>query len=85
MLLQRHTIISKLVNLTILSVALKRVSTLMTKSSQEFVHTLKVCAPLEDRTDENGVDTLKIRKGIHFPGAVLPWQSTPSKITMRYS
>lgn len=41
--------------------------------------------PLEDRTDENGVDTLKIRKGVHFPGAVLPWQSTPSKITMRYS
>lgn len=38
--------------------------------------------PIEDRTDSQGVDTLKIVKGVFFPeGHVF----TPAKVSMRYS
>ncbi|QBX32860.1 hypothetical protein Asfd1_234 [Aeromonas phage Asfd_1] len=41
--------------------------------------------PLEDRTDENGLDTLKIRKGAFFPISAHPGITIPTAVTMRYS
>ncbi|UOX40556.1 hypothetical protein UGMREWDR_CDS0253 [Aeromonas phage GomatiRiver_11] len=41
--------------------------------------------PLEDRLDENGVDTLKIRKGVFFPIGTNSGFSVPVAMTMRYS
>ncbi|UYD57629.1 hypothetical protein OFDDKENP_00253 [Aeromonas phage B614] len=40
--------------------------------------------PLKDRIDENGIDTLKIRKGVFFPAAPGVF-FTPRSMSMRYS
>ncbi|AAQ81487.1 gp30.6 hypothetical protein [Aeromonas phage 31] len=54
------------------------------KTKEEIIEGIKayvdsIC-PLEDRTDENGNDTLKIEEGARFP-----FMMRPQQISMRYS
>lgn len=56
------------------------------KTKEEIIEGIKayvdsIC-PAEDRTDENGNDTLKIEEGARLPQSI---RSRPIQVTMRYS